>query len=174
MRALLNKVTGALAAIGAVAVAAIMVLTVVDVTRRTLTDKAIEGVVESAPLLLLAAAALGMAQAERNRIHVRTSMVTSRLPLRPRLILRAFGAVMACAVFAWITYESLGRAITAIEHDDVTAGFMAIPLWPALVLVPIGFGLFTLHVAFRLSDDLRALATGGPDPVTDDLEGNLA
>lgn len=174
MRALLNKVTGGLAAVGALSVAAIMVLTVFDVTRRTLTDKATEGVVEGAPLLLLAAAALGMAQAERTRIHVRTSMVTSRLPLRPRLILRAFGAIVACAIFAWVAYESLGRALTAIDKDDVTAGFVAIPLWPALILVPIGFGLFALHIAFRLADDLKALATGGPDPVSDDLEGNLA
>lgn len=174
MRSLLDKTTGVLAAVGAVSVAAIMILTVVDVTRRMLTDKAIEGVVEGAPLLLLAAAALGMAQAERQRVHVRTSMVTSRLPLRPRLMLRSFGSLVSCAIFAWIAYESLSRALTAIDKSDVTPGFVAIPLWPALILVPIGFALFTLHLAYRLGDDLRALSTGGPDPVDDSMEGNLA
>lgn len=163
-RTILRGLSGALAAIAAVALIILMLITVADVIRRALTDKSIEGAIEVAPLLLLGAVALGLGYAEQTMTHVRTSLVTSRIPLRARLILRSIGGTIATALLLWISWESVGRAITAIEDEDVTPGFVAIHTWPARVLVPLGFLLFALHVAFRLYDDLQALRTGGPDP----------
>ncbi len=155
-----ERLTAWLAALGAVAIAAIMALTVADVVRRTLTDRSIQGVVEVAPLLLLSAAALGMGYAEQTRVHVRTSMVTSRLPLHVSLVLRAAGSLVSLVVLAWVAWESLDRAVGAIENGDVTPGFVALPTWPAQVLVPIGFALFAFHVGVRMVEDLRALRAG--------------
>jgi len=168
IRNVIERVTAVLAALGAVAIAIIMVLTVTDVIRRTLTDQAIQGVVEAAPLLLLSATALGLGYAEQTRVHVRTSMVTSRIPRGPRLVLRSLGSIVSIAVLGWVAWESLFRAIDAVVNSDVTPGFVAFPTWPALVLVPIGFGLFALHVVLRLVDDLRALRSGAPDPLEDE------
>lgn len=160
IRRVVERITAAIAALGAIAIAAIMVLTVADVVRRTLTDESIQGVVEVAPLLLLSAAALGMGYAEQTGIHVRTSMVTSRLPRAMALIFRAAGSLVSIAVLAWVAWESLDRAILAIENGDVTPGFVAFPTWPAQVLVPLGFALFAFHVGVRLVDDLKALRSG--------------
>lgn len=168
IRKTIEMVTAGLAALGAVAIAVIMALTVTDVIRRTLTDKAIQGVIEAAPLLLLAATALGLGYAEQTRVHVRTSMVTSRIPRAARLVLRSLGSIVSIAVLGWIAWESLIRAIDAVSNSDVTPGFVAFPTWPALVLVPVGFGLFALHVVLRLVDDLRALLSGAPDPLEDE------
>ena len=173
-RRVLDGLSGAAAALGAVAVGAIMVLTVADVIRRSLTDRSIQGVVEVAPLLLLAATALGLGLAEGRRIHVRTSMVTSRIPLVPRLVVRATGSLVSAAVLAWVAWESLERALTSLSNDDVTPGFVALPIWPALVLVPLGYALFAAYVVLELLDDLHALRTGGPDPVDDELEVPVA
>lgn len=169
-RRVLDAVSSFVAALGAVAVGAIMVLTVADVIRRALTDRSIQGVVEVAPLLLLAATALGLGLAEGRRIHVRTSMLTSRLPLLPRLIVRATGSLISMAVLAWIAWESLERAMTSLSNDDVTPGFVALPIWPALVLVPLGYALFAAYVVLEIVDDVQAIRTGGPDPVDDSLE----
>lgn len=163
-RTLVRGLSGALAAIAAVALIILMLITVADVVRRALTDKSIEGAIEVAPMLLLGAVALGLGYAEQTLTHVRTSLVTSRIPRRARLVLRSIGGTVTTALLLWISWESLGRAITAIEEKDVTPGFVAIQTWPARVLVPLGFLLFALHVAFRLYDDVRALAGGGPDP----------
>jgi TRAP-type C4-dicarboxylate transport system permease small subunit len=160
IRQVVERLTAAVAAIGALAIAAIMVLTVADVIRRTLTDRSIQGVIEVAPLLLLSAAALGMGYAEQIGVHVRTSMVTSRLPRVTALVFRAAGSLVSLVVLAWVAWEALDRAVAAIENHDVTPGFVAYPTWPAQVLVPVGFGLFAIHVGFRLVDDLRALRTG--------------
>ena len=167
IRQALGRLTAALAALGAVAIAAIMVLTVVDVTRRATTDQSIQGVVEVAPLLLLAATALGLGYAEQTLVHVRTSMVTSRLPRLPRLVLRAVGQAAVSLVFTWVAWASLDRAVDAVQQQDVTPGFVALPTWPALVLVPLGFAFWVLHLVLRLADDVVALATGGDDPRTE-------
>lgn len=161
VRRWVERFTAGVAALGAVAIAVIMMLTVADVVRRTLTDKSIQGVVEVAPLLLLSAAALGLGYAEQTRIHVRTSMVTSRLPRVMALSVRAVGSLVSLVVLAWVAWESLHRAISAVEDGDVTPGFVALPTWPAQVLVPLGFALFAFHVALRFVDDVHALRTGG-------------
>ena len=160
IRRVVERLTAAIAALGAIAIAAIMVLTVADVVRRALTDKSIEGVVEVAPLLLLSAAALGMGYAEQTGIHVRTSMVTSRLPNVAALTFRAAGSLVSILVLAWVAWESLDRALLAIENGDVTPGFVAFPTWPAQVLVPLGFALFAFHVGVRLVSDLYSLRSG--------------
>lgn len=159
IRNVVERLTAALAALGAVAIAAIMVLTVADVLRRTLTDRSIQGVVEVAPLLLLSAAALGLGYAEQTGTHVRTSMVTSRLPRAVALILRSAGSLVSMVALAWVAWEALDRAVASIENGDVTPGFVAYPTWPAQVLVPIGFALFAIHVGIRLVDDLHSLRT---------------
>lgn len=160
IRSVVERLTAAVAAIGALAIAAIMALTVADVVRRTLTDRSIQGVIEVAPLMLLSAAALGMGYAEQIGVHVRTSMVTSRMPRVPALLFRSLGSLVSLVVLAWVAWEALDRARAAIENNDVTPGFVAYPTWPAQVLVPVGFGLFALHVGLRLVDDLRALQSG--------------
>lgn len=164
VRTIVRGLSGLLAAIAAVALIILMLITVADVIRRAITDKSIEGAIEIAPLLLLGAVALGLGYAEQTLTHVRTSLVTTRIPLKPRLVLRSLGATICTALLLWFSWESLTRAITAIEEKDVTPGFVAIQTWPARILVPIGFLLFALHILFRLYDDLRALRTGGPDP----------
>lgn len=160
IRRVVERLTAGIAALGAVAIAGIMLLTVADVVRRTLTDKSIQGVVEVAPLLLLAAASLGFGYAEQTGVHVRTSMVTSRLPRAAALVVRAMGSLVSLLVLAWVAWEALDRAIGAVQNGDVTPGFVAFPTWPAQVLVPLGFALFAFHVGVRLVDDLRALRTG--------------
>lgn len=160
IRRVVERLTAAVAAIGALAIAAIMALTVADVVRRALTDRSIQGVIEVAPLLLLAATALGMGYAEQIGVHVRTSMVTSRLPRVTALVVRSLGSLVSLVVLAWVAWEALDRAVAAVENGDVTPGFVAFPTWPAQVLVPVGFALFAIHVGIRLLDDLAALRSG--------------
>lgn len=164
VRTIVRGLSGALAAVAAIALIILMLITVADVVRRALTDKSIEGAIEIAPLLLLGAVAMGLGYAEQVMTHVRTSLVTSRVGLKARLIIRSIGGTLATLLLLWFSWESLGRAITAIEEHDVTPGFVALQTWPARVLVPLGFLLFAAHVFFRLYDDVQALRTGGPDP----------
>lgn len=167
IRLVVERLTAALAALGAVALAVMMMMTVADVVHRATTDRSIQGVVEVAPLLLLSAAALGLGYAEQTGVHVRTSMVTSRLPRTAALSFRAVGSLVSLLVLGWVAWEALSHAIQAIEHGDVTPGFVALPTWPAQLLVPIGFALFAFHVGVRFVEDLKALRSNGSEVESD-------
>lgn len=157
LRTVSERASGFCGALAALLLMAIMVMTVADVIRRALTDKSIEGVIEIAPLFLLGAVALGLAQAETAGTHVRTSLVTDRLPHRARSALRSVGYAISIYILLWMAKLSYERAIDAYDNNDTTAGFESIPTWPARALVPIGLGLWALALFVRLLQDLRGV-----------------
>ncbi len=157
LRLVSDRVSGFCGALAAVLLMAIMAMTVADVVRRALTDKSIEGVIEIAPLFLLGAVALGLAQAETAGTHVRTSLVTDRLPHRARSALRSVGYAVSIYILLWMAKLSYERAVDAYRNNDTTAGFESIPTWPARALVPIGLTLWALALVVRLVQDLRGV-----------------
>ena len=153
----MTAVAGACAAVAALGLVCLMVLTVADVVRRALVGRSIDGAVELAPLILLGAVVLGLGHGEVTGAHVRTTLVTGRLPERPRAAVRAVGYAICVVILIWVTKASFDRAVDAYDFNDTTAGFKSIPTWPVRALVPVGFALFALALALRLVDDLRAL-----------------
>lgn len=173
LRTVSDRISGFCGALAAVLLICIMVMTVADVIRRALTDKSIPGVIEIAPLFLLGAVALGLAQAETAGTHVRTSLVTDRLPHRLRSALRSVGYAACIYILLWMAKLSYERAIDAYDNNDTTAGFESIPTWPARALVPIGLVLWAFVLVVRLLDDLRGvrgLRTEEP-PAADHVNG---
>ena len=161
-RTIIHATSRGFAALAAVALIFLMMLTVVDVTRRALTDRAIAGGIELAPLVLLGAVVLGLGYAELTRTHVRTSLVTSRLPPRVRAGVRATTYALGVALLLWIAFLSADRALNAFRFGDSTPGFVGLPTWPARGLVPFGLTLFALELGLSMIDDVRRVR--GKDP----------
>jgi TRAP-type C4-dicarboxylate transport system permease small subunit len=168
-RTVIARLAGALGALAGLGVLLIMVLTVADVGRRALTDQSIAGVVEVTPLILLGAVVLGLGQGEVSGTHVRTTLVTDRLPPRVAAAVRIAGYAVCVALIAWIVWLSAGRAIDAYEMHDTTAGFASIPTWHARALVPVGFALFGLALLVRLADDVNRLRGAESAPADEGL-----
>lgn len=168
VRRAVRAVSATFAALAAIGILAVMVGTVADVTRRSLTDQAIAGVVEFAPLVLVVAVVLGFGQAEATGTHVRTSLVTSRLPARVRSGVRAIAFALVLALLLWMVWLTAERAISSVETEEMTSGFVGLPVWPARLVIPIGLAAFALEIALELADDLRVAAgrggAGSPGP----------
>lgn len=158
VRRTIRAVSATLAALAAIGILAIMVATVADVTRRAATDQAVAGVVEFAPLVLVVAVVLGFSQAEATGTHVRTSLVTSRLPARASSGVRVIAFALVLALLAWMVWLTTGRAISSVEAEEMTSGFIGLPVWPARLAIPIGLAAFALEIALELADDLRVVA----------------
>ena len=156
-RAVMNRVTQACAVVAACIYAGLMFLTVLDVVRRGMTGHSVEGLFEASPLLLLGATCLALAYAETTGIHVRTSLVTDRLPGHVTLVVRALGMFVGAVLMAWIGWEAVGKALEAYDTHEVTLGLRPIITWPAKALVPIGFVLLAIQLVFRVVDDLESL-----------------
>ena len=157
VRSLVVTVTGVCAALAAVGILGIMLLTVADVARRELTGESIQGAVELMPLILLGAVVLGLGHGEMTKTHVRTTLVTARLPLRWRSGVRLTGYTVCLALLVWWIDASFDRAVDAYNFGDATPGFVGIPTWQVRSLVPIGLTLFALAIALRAYDEVRSL-----------------
>ena len=157
VRSLVSTVTGASAALAAVGLLGLMLLTVVEVIKRKLTGDSIQGAVELAPLILLGAVVLGLGHGEMTKTHVRSTLVTARLPLRGRAAVRLLAYMLCLVLLVWWIDASFDRAVDAYNFGDATPGFVGIPTWHVRALVPVGFTLFAAALALRAYDEVRTL-----------------
>ena len=98
----------------------------------------------------------GLAHTFRTGGHVRVDLVTAHLPGRARAWLRLAGlalGIMFLAVVIWPTVES---SLTAYRYGRVSA-VMLYPLWPTMLIIPLGLALLGLVMIVALAGQLRAL-----------------
>lgn len=136
---LLSWVSGAM-------VIAIMLILVANVVMRALFTSSVQGSVEFSEVLLAFVVFAGLAYAQQSSSHVRTELVTSRLPDRVARPARAVGLLVAAAVLAWCTVATAGRGIEAWQAGEARFGVRSVPTWPGRLAVPIGLGLLSLEV----------------------------
>lgn len=127
--------TRAMALIGAVALALLMVLvTVIDVVLRQ-AGLAIPGAFELVTLGMRVLVALAMPYAFWTGGHVAVELFTDRLPDRLRAAIVALGLVLAGLVMALLVWASWGRAANALRRGDITVdlGMPEIVFWVPLL-----------------------------------------
>jgi TRAP-type C4-dicarboxylate transport system permease small subunit len=165
-----RAVSLACAAVAAVIMAALILLQVVDVIFRNATGASVvRGVTEYISVGVVLVVFLAMAHAEREGAHVRTPLLTSRLPHRVRVVLRGTALAVAALVVWSLAVVTLGRALESFDTGEVASGIARVPVWPARFAVPLG--------AFLLGIELLARAVGLNDDGSDDdtlpIEGSV-
>ena len=165
-----RAVSLACAALGAVVMAALILLQVVDVIFRNATGASVvRGVTEYISVGVVLVVFLAIAHAEREGAHVRTPLLTSRLPHRVRVVLRGTALAVTALVVWSLALVTLGRALESFDTGEVASGIARVPVWPARFAVPIG--------AFLLGIELLARAVGLHDDEPDDdslpIEGSV-
>ena len=98
--------------------------------------------------------------------HVRIDVLTGRLSHRAQAWIDVFGTVffllpMAVA-FIWFSWPIFVRTFT---HGEISTNAGGLALWPARMLVPIGFTLLALQGASELVKRIAFLAGAAADPV---------
>ena len=80
--------------LASLAIVLIMIVTVVDVVTRGVSARSVPGMIESAEIILVAAAVLGLGYAQRMKAHVSTSIFMDALPPAMAHILRRAGLLV--------------------------------------------------------------------------------
>jgi TRAP-type mannitol/chloroaromatic compound transport system permease small subunit len=110
--------------------------------------------------LFAAAVMLGASYTFQRNEHVRVDLIYGHVSERKQLWIDIFGIVFflfpACALFAWLAWDSLFMPSWAILEDSSNAG--GLPRWPIKFIVPLGFGLITLQGISELIKRIAALA----------------
>ena len=131
--------------------AAMMLLTGVDVGLRYFFNYPIPGSYEITEYIMPAVVAFGLAFCALGDGHVQVDLFTSLLPQRSRNIMRCTADLAMFAVYALITWQSVIRVkelIASGQHSEV----LYLPIFPFVFVVTVGCAVFSL-VALKLFFD---------------------
>lgn len=165
----LARISSFLATISVACVLLLMIVMIADIVTRALTGGALGGGIEIAQTLLVAIVFLGIAYAERHGDNVRVQLLSTRLSPRSHALMAAVGTSVACGMAAWFSYATYLEARHSIAINEYQIGLVQYPLWPARLIIFIGFFVLTLEflasVVRRLQQvrrmDLRTKHTEG-------------
>jgi TRAP-type mannitol/chloroaromatic compound transport system permease small subunit len=98
--------------------------------------------------------------------HVRIDVITGRLSARAQAWIDIFGTVFflmpMALIFIWLSWPIFVRTLT---HGEISTNAGGLFIWPARLLVPIGFTLLALQGLSELVKRIAFLAGAGPDPI---------
>lgn len=161
---------------GVLSATAIVLMTAgitIDVVLRTLTGHGVTGVIEAVDPMLVCVAFLALSVTEMKGEHVALSLVTDRIVPRIRYILIAFGALL-CIVFACVlAISGAMEAITSVSTNEVRAGVVRVPLWPARIAVVIGTLALLLQFILTFIDAVRSACARRASGVWVERESSL-
>ncbi|PAU77218.1 TRAP transporter small permease [Halomonas salipaludis] len=118
----------------------------------------ITGVSEIAAYLLVGATFLGLAYTFVHHAHIRVTLLISRLPSTIRVWFEVFGLIVALAISLLLGYGLIELARESLEFNDVSSGFLSIPLWIPQTVLATSVGLLALALAEALIMALRIAA----------------
>jgi TRAP-type mannitol/chloroaromatic compound transport system permease small subunit len=109
---------------------------------------------------------LGAGYTLLNGEHVKIDIIYAHLSRRVQVLIEIFGTVVFLLPFSLATvYISWPAVIAKLASGELSQNDGGLPLWPAWVLIPIGFGLLTLQGLSELTKRIAFLAGAAPDPV---------
>ena len=98
--------------------------------------------------------------------HVRIDVIAGRLSPKAQTWIDVLGTVFfllpIAVIFIYLSWPVFIRTYT---HNEISTNAGGLVIWPARLLVPIGFSLLTLQGLSELFKRIAFLAGAGPDPV---------
>jgi len=98
--------------------------------------------------------------------HVRIDVVTGRFSARTQTWIDVLGTIFflipIVCIFIYLSWPVFVRTYT---HGEISTNAGGLLIWPARVLVPIGFTFLLLQGISELIKRIAFLAGAGPDPV---------
>jgi TRAP-type C4-dicarboxylate transport system permease small subunit len=146
-----------LAALGAFAIALMMVHVFADVIARYFFNHPIEGTGETVTIYyMVMCVVLPLAYIVRGEGHIVVELFTQRMAPRRLALLQAVVGVVTFVYVALFTWKTGEEAIVKTAIEEVReAGDAMIIAWPTRWILPIGFGVMAVAVALRIVRDAR-------------------
>jgi TRAP-type mannitol/chloroaromatic compound transport system permease small subunit len=91
---------------------------------------------------------LALGRSEEVGAHVRTPLVTSKLPTRVAAVGRGIALLAAALVVLWLAWAAWQRGLVSFEHREETPGMTGVPVWPVRLMIPVGAVLLALELGF--------------------------
>jgi TRAP-type mannitol/chloroaromatic compound transport system permease small subunit len=97
--------------------------------------------------------------------HVKIDLIYAHLRRRTQVMVEILGTLFFLLPFSIVTiYLSLPVALAKFASGEVSINNEGLPLWPAWILIPIGFSLLALQGLSEVVKRAAFLAGAAPDP----------
>ncbi|MGX9351839.1 TRAP transporter small permease subunit [Shimia sp. W99] len=166
----LYRIERFLALISGLAVFAIMVFAVVSVSGRNAFNAPVPGYVDWIEQLMPLIAFMGIAYTQRDGTHIRMDILIGRLSGRTLWaaeFITTFAALILMILLVWGSWSHFQRSFdfAAPWWSRDSSIDIALPLWPAKLLVPVAFSILCLRFGLQLWGYGRAFVLGLSEPV---------
>jgi len=150
MQKLLNRCENLLTYLATISTFIIMVLTTVDAAGRYIFNRPIVGAYEiTERYLMIAAVFLGICTAYRGGAFIRVTFFVDRLPRKGKVVLNYFAQIFSILLSLSFLLASIDQTRRKIA-SGIILGLWSIPIWPAYMIVSIGFFFITLLLILDL------------------------
>lgn len=152
------------------AIFSLMLLAVRSVGGREFMSAPLNGYVDWILQLMPLIAILSVSFAMRDGTHIRMDIFVANLKGRPLWffeLLTTFIVLCLMLLLVWGSWAHFGRAFdwnAPLFSRDSTID-IGLPIWPAKILVPIGFTVLCLRLTIQLVGYAKALTMGITEPV---------
>ncbi|MFC1906600.1 TRAP transporter small permease [Chloroflexota bacterium] len=150
----LNRITKTLHAIATLIVLTMLLLTLYAVAMRYLFNSPLTWSLELVQFMLVAMGYLSFSYVQSQRMHVGIEFALTRLSDRKRAIVGIITSFCALILFSLILYSSFGYSMEALHFWELSEE-AHIPVFPSVILVPIGSFVMCLQVISDLLNNAR-------------------
>ena len=109
---------------------------------------------------------LGASYTLKRNEHVRVDIIYSNVSTRTQILIDIAGGVLfllpATLILAYLSWPVFVRTFV---HNEISTNAGGLIIWPARLMVPIGFTLLALQGISELIKRIAFLTGAGPDPV---------
>ncbi|MBU2873711.1 TRAP transporter small permease [Marinobacter salexigens] len=172
----LSMVTNLMTVLGGLAIALMMLHITLDVASRYLLNSPIPGTISIVSYYYMVIAVfIPLAFAEQKNAHISVEVITARLPIWMQHNLERLSFLLSTIVFSLLCVRTWEEAEKKRSFGaSVVQGSDAIPIWITYYVLPLGCGLMTLVVFYKLINSCLRTKSG-LDTFTaqaDDLNAN--
>lgn len=178
---LLSAFEWGLATLSAIAMFAVMIVVMLDVTMRYVFAAPLAWSYDIISLYLMVAVFfLALGDTLHHHGHIAIDLLLPRMPVRLRHFGEMIGYALTTVLIALIAWQAWERLATAFVNSEVTPTVIEWPTWPAYLFVVVGSVSLALRAAYRTVGHLvsmvagRALVELPPPPETELPAGGAA
>ena len=146
----MNSISLVFTVIGSVGILIIFVVTVADVIMNKIFNSPFPGATEIITSAMPISVFGFLLATQIKKRHITIDVIVSRLSGKWQIVLKFLAQGIGIYLFGLLTYLNIPLAIYAYKIGDHTGGNVAVPLYPAKIIIPLATSLITVQLFIEL------------------------
>ncbi len=147
---MMNSISWIFTVIGAGGILIIFVVTVADVIMNKIFNSPFPGATEIITSAMPISVFGFLLAAQLKKRHITIDVIVSRLSGKWQVMLKFLAQGIGIYLFGLLTYLNIPLAIYSYKIGDHTGGNVAVPLYPAKIIIPLATSLITIQLFIEI------------------------